>query len=275
MSAIARHTVRGVAAISRNHWARRGTCTAEIAAAQSGGALAIVAADPLALALLTPPGEMGADVVVGSSQRFGVPMGFGGPHAGVLRDARRLQAAHARAAGRRVGRRGRAARNAAGAANARAAHPARESDFQYLHGAGAAGGHRRDVRRVARAGGAAADRPAGELAGSDAGGLRASGAGIACGMRRSSIRSWWSAPIRRRTDGRSRVRAGFNFRRVDDGAVSAIALDETVTREDTGALWPRVLGAPLRRGGARILRCVVSHHGVSGAGGVPSLSFRA
>ncbi len=54
---------------------------AEIAAAHEVGALAIVAADLLSLALLTPPGEMGADVVVGSAQRFGVPMGFGGPHA--------------------------------------------------------------------------------------------------------------------------------------------------------------------------------------------------
>jgi len=55
--------------------------SAEIEAAHAAGALAIVAADLLSLALLTPPGEMGADVVVGSSQRFGVPMGFGGPHA--------------------------------------------------------------------------------------------------------------------------------------------------------------------------------------------------
>ena len=53
----------------------------EIAAAHEAGALAIVCADLLSLVLLTPPGEMGADVVVGSAQRFGVPMGFGGPHA--------------------------------------------------------------------------------------------------------------------------------------------------------------------------------------------------
>jgi glycine dehydrogenase len=63
--------------------------SSEISAAHEADALVIVCADPLALALLTPPGEMGADVVVGSSQRFGVPMGFGGPHAGYMatRDA--------------------------------------------------------------------------------------------------------------------------------------------------------------------------------------------
>jgi glycine dehydrogenase len=57
---------------------------AVIEAAHQQGAQAAVAADLLALTLLRPPGEMGADIAVGTTQRFGVPMGFGGPHAGYI-----------------------------------------------------------------------------------------------------------------------------------------------------------------------------------------------
>ncbi|WP_096715198.1 aminomethyl-transferring glycine dehydrogenase [Microbacterium sp. SZ1] len=58
--------------------------SAVIDAAHLAGGLAVVAADLLALTLIASPGSMGADVAVGTTQRFGVPMGFGGPHAGYM-----------------------------------------------------------------------------------------------------------------------------------------------------------------------------------------------
>ena len=66
--------------------------SALVAQAHERGALVAVGADLLALTLITPPGEVGADVAFGSTQRFGVPMGFGGPHAGYLA----VHAKHAR-----------------------------------------------------------------------------------------------------------------------------------------------------------------------------------
>ncbi|WP_224999458.1 aminomethyl-transferring glycine dehydrogenase [Cesiribacter sp. SM1] len=64
-----------------NKWGNVQDLRPYIDAAHEKGILVGVAADLMALTLLTPPGEMGADVVVGTTQRFGVPMGYGGPHA--------------------------------------------------------------------------------------------------------------------------------------------------------------------------------------------------
>ena len=66
--------------------------SALVSQAHERGALVAVGADLLALTLITPPGEIGADVAFGNTQRFGVPMGFGGPHAGYLA----VHAKHAR-----------------------------------------------------------------------------------------------------------------------------------------------------------------------------------
>jgi hypothetical protein len=112
-----------------------------VARAKAAGVLVAVATDLLSATLLTPPGELGVDVVFGNSQRFGVPMGYGGPHAAFFATAREARAPGAWPHHRRLGGRARQSRLPDVAPDARTAHPAREGDIQHLHGAGPARQH--------------------------------------------------------------------------------------------------------------------------------------
>ena len=81
ISALARHEVFGVLLQYPSASGEVVDVEATIKQAHAQKALVCIAADLMALVMLKPPGEMGADVVLGNTQRFGVPMGFGGPHA--------------------------------------------------------------------------------------------------------------------------------------------------------------------------------------------------
>ena len=222
--------------------------TPEIGAAHEAGGLAVVCADPLSLTVLTAPGEMGADVVVGSMQRFGVPMGYGGPHAGYFatRDAFKRHMP-----GRLVG----VSQDAAGAPAMRLALQTREQHIR---------------REKATSNICTAQVLLAVIAGLYA--VWHGAEGLRRIARRVNLQARLLADVARRTgmtlrydaffdtiafdapdaDGvmAAALAAGFNLRRLDGQGV-AIALDETVTRVELSRL-AEVLGAGLAAAPASI-----------------------
>jgi len=247
-----------------------------IARVHDAGALAVVAADLLALTLITPPGELGADIVVGSAQRFGVPPGFGGPHAAFLAT---LDKHKRRMPGRLVG----VSKDAAGATALRLALQTREqhirrekatsnictaqvllavmaSMYAVYHGPD---GLREIADRVHR------------LALRLAGSLKHLGHAIHPGPFFDTVRVWLGSRHADEFLIRAAAR-GINLRKLDDHAL-AIALDETTddltailevfggTPGDFPQDLPEVIGPSLRRKSDFLTHPVFqSHHTETG-----------